>query len=487
MDQQAKAKARQKAERRYVRRILRHSLFAALFIFIGICVYAACYPRIQENRIRSHIASGQYDLAMTAISDLDDEDKALRLENMCRYAMACTEMDAENYEKARDGFLALGEYENAAALAADCAWYQAETCFAAGDLAGAQKMYLLIPDYSGVADRMMEVKYQQAGQYIETDPMMAFSLYQDLGDYKDSAEKISHLALEITGAADLDSAMAQLQDMSQAELTSQLAIVSARDSMRLGAVQAGGWHTVGLLPNGTVVAAGSNTYGQCDVSGFSGVTQIAVGAEHTVVLFADGTVAAVGRNEEGQCDVSSFSGVVQIACADYATFALFADGTVAAAGYLDYTGLDAWRGVTRICAGSYMVSGLYGMGDAYVSHPSAEGDMFTGLIDMGLTTGGAVGLTRSGDVAANFDSFPGWADMAAISVGSRCVLGIDVNGRVMAHFFRAGDAFEVAQIENAVCVSAGSRHSVIMTADGTVYAFGNNEHGQCDVSGWQMN
>ena len=81
MDQQAKAKARQKAERRYVRRILRHSLFAALFIFLGICVYAACYPRTQENRIRGHIASGQYDLAMTAISDLDDEDKAFRLEN----------------------------------------------------------------------------------------------------------------------------------------------------------------------------------------------------------------------------------------------------------------------------------------------------------------------------------------------------------------------------------------------------------------------
>ncbi len=34
------------------------------------------------------------------------------------------------------------------------------------------------------------------------------------------------------------------------------------------AISVGGYHTVGLTSNGTVVAVGDNSYGQCDVSGW---------------------------------------------------------------------------------------------------------------------------------------------------------------------------------------------------------------------------
>ena len=34
-------------------------------------------------------------------------------------------------------------------------------------------------------------------------------------------------------------------------------------------------------------------------------------------------------------------------------------------------------------------------------------------------------------------------------------------------------------------VSAGSWHTVIQKADGTVVAMGYNDAGQCDVSGWK--
>lgn len=34
-------------------------------------------------------------------------------------------------------------------------------------------------------------------------------------------------------------------------------------------------------------------------------------------------------------------------------------------------------------------------------------------------------------------------------------------------------------------ISAGCRHTVGLKSDGTVVAIGNNEYGQCDVSGWR--
>ncbi len=38
---------------------------------------------------------------------------------------------------------------------------------------------------------------------------------------------------------------------------------------------------------------------------------------------------------------------------------------------------------------------------------------------------------------------------------------------------------------NISTIAAGRRHSVGLKSDGTVTAVGDNEYGQCDVSGWR--
>ena len=68
-------------------------------------------------------------------------------------------------------------------------------------------------------------------------------------------------------------------------------------------VAAGWYHTVGLKSDGTVVAVGDNDYLQCDVGGWTDITQVAAGGSHTVGLKSDGTVVAVGRHNRGQCNV----------------------------------------------------------------------------------------------------------------------------------------------------------------------------------------
>ena len=64
---------------------------------------------------------------------------------------------------------------------------------------------------------------------------------------------------------------------------------------------------MGLSSNGTVVAAGDNGSGQCDVGNWTNITQVAAGLYHTVGLSSNGTVVAVGRNDEGQCGVSGWT------------------------------------------------------------------------------------------------------------------------------------------------------------------------------------
>ena len=76
-------------------------------------------------------------------------------------------------------------------------------------------------------------------------------------------------------------------------------------------VSAGNGHTVLLRSDGTVVACGSNRFGQGDIPPLDeGVsyTQISAGGDHTVLLRSDGSVVACGSTRFGQCDIPPFDG-----------------------------------------------------------------------------------------------------------------------------------------------------------------------------------
>ena len=69
---------------------------------------------------------------------------------------------------------------------------------------------------------------------------------------------------------------------------------------------------VGLKSDGTVMAVGSNYFGENDVKDWADIVAVSVGIYHTVGLKSDGTVVAVGNNDYGQCEVNDWSDIVAV-------------------------------------------------------------------------------------------------------------------------------------------------------------------------------
>ena len=125
-------------------------------------------------------------------------------------------------------------------------------------------------------------------------------------------------------------------------------------------VAAGGWHTVGVESDGTVVAVGSNSDGQLDVGGWTNIDQVAAGEYHTVGCKSNNTVVAVGLNISGQCDVGGWTNIVQVAAGGNHTVGRKSNNTVVAVG-LNISGqcdVGGWTNIVQVDAGFKHTVGL---------------------------------------------------------------------------------------------------------------------------------
>ncbi len=115
----------------------------------------------------------------------------------------------------------------------------------------------------------------------------------------------------------------------------------------------GYYHSVFLQDDGTVVAAGSNIFGQCDVDMWTDIVAVYASGHQSIGLKSDGTVVATGDNEFGQCNIDTWTDIVDITTSYFSTTGVKSDGTViSTSGESDYdrtyTYTDEWSGIARI-------------------------------------------------------------------------------------------------------------------------------------------
>lgn len=99
-------------------------------------------------------------------------------------------------------------------------------------------------------------------------------------------------------------------------------------------------HVVGLKSDGTVVAAGKNDHGECDVEGWTDIVDVVASGHYTLGLKADGTVVSTGSNLHGATDVADWTDIVQIDGDTFFSVGRTSKGTLVYAGsfrFLDST------------------------------------------------------------------------------------------------------------------------------------------------------
>ena len=259
-------------------------------------------------------------------------------------------------------------------------------------------------------------------------------------------------------------------------------------------------NTVGLKSDGTVVAVGSSSYGQCNVSDWIDIIQVDGGYEYMVGLKSDGTVVAVGNNAYGQCNVGKWTDITQVVAGRQHTVGLKSDGTVVATGDNTYgqCNVSGWTDIIQIAAGANSWHTVGRRSDGTVV---AAGGNWGGQCDVGgwigiiqVATGGhhTVGLKADGTVVAVGRDNHGetnvgdWTDIVQIAGGCQLTIALKPDGTVVTAGWNDYGQRNVDGWTDIIQVAAGMLHTMGLRSDGSVVAAGGNWGGQCDVEDWML-
>ena len=315
-----------------------------------------------------------------------------------------------------------------------------------------------------------------------------------------------------------------------AELCSQ---VRARIKPVQSIIAAGEHHVIGLKTDGSVLAKGDNSSGQCNVSDWRNIVAVAAGSFHTVGLKATGRVVAIGDNTHGQCNIDDWSDIIYLTAGENFTVGIRSDGTVLAAGsfYSPRIGrevVERLNNLVSVSTGSDFVIGLKANGkvvfDGLRDASYSDTNTWTDIVQVSSQGFNALGLKENGTVVSCGGGksvewkVDNWRDIVAISTGDDYIIGLQADGSVaaagsFAHgererreknvcYYYCGQC-EVSKWGDIVAVAAGGTVSLGLKADGTVVAAGrlgakagrkyhytrsekNYDDYECDVSDWKL-
>lgn len=467
--------------------VITNCAVGAILISALLVVFLLLKPSMDASRARSLAEKGRAVEAIRIVEKLQrtgyNEAKLFKTS----LSVAESLINAEKFDEAREILSSLPKNDQTDSLQTYYNYFFAKSQYKSGQYSAAAQLFYQMPDYRDSLDQyyncrcalavqaFLNGQEHQVQSLLMEVPSVSARVKTVLGDM--TVGQSDEVASRLTEAFSEE----KLRDFEQMVTI----LTAARENMQKGRIAAGFCHTLGLTKSGTVLAAGDNMYGQCNVQSWSNVSQIAAGAYHSVALFKDGTVAAVGDNTQNQLDVSSWTDIVFIAASAYDTVGLKSDGSVVACGmHADL--VSRWRGVTLLTGGAHAMGCLYDKGYMMSTHPGAQMDASVALFDLSVSGGASAGILFDGTLITTFENAPAWTDLVSVELSPAGLFAIDASGKVLSYFYQPADQIEFPIPAEAAEIVSGGTHHVILLKDGRVFAYGDNEFGQLNTASWNL-
>ena len=492
-------KARQLAKKAAQRK--RAVLIVAVIVIILAAAWYITQVFLPAQRYKAAdrlYGEGQYSEAAQAFETLGDYQDSSTRALQARYAYAEKLLTDGDYDAAISAFAALGNYSDAARRIQAAHYAKAESLLAAGNNDGAIAEFEAAGDFEDAAERLQAIHYSKAEALLAAgDYAAAISAFEALGNYSDAAQRVYYTqAQALESAGDLNAAAIKYGFATgYADARERSFDLWAQITDR-ETVSAGSRHTVGLRSNGSVIAVGDNSNGQCNVQDWTDIVAVSVASRHTASLKSDGSVAAVGDNFYNQCNVQDWTDIVAVSAGTHHTIGLKSNGSVIAVGsnYYGQRDVENWTDIVAVTAGTNHTVGLKSDGTviAVGNNDNGQCDVqdWTDIVAVSAGAKHTVGLKSDGTVVAvgnNNDGQCGvqdWTDIVAVTAGNYHTIGLKSDGSVVAVGDNAYGQCDIQDWTDIVAVTAGVRHTVGLKSDGSVVAVGYNAYGQCDIQDW---
>ncbi|MCL2217120.1 MAG: hypothetical protein FWB91_08895 [Defluviitaleaceae bacterium] len=269
------------------------------------------------------------------------------------------------------------------------------------------------------------------------------------------------------------------------------------------------YHSVAVLRNGQVKAAGPNSDGQCNTNTYDwrDIVAVSAGAYFTVGLRADGTVVGIGRNDFGQRDFTGWTDIRSVSAGTRHTVGLRTNGTLLACGQARNGGckVSHWRNIVHAVAGQDCTFGIKKDGRVLVCGDNKNGDLqvshLENVADIAYAAPGRIlallkdgTLARVGKENHMRKRFTHWKNIRQISAAPDYFAGLmeDSTVRLLAYFWQdSGVEAATSHWRDIVAIAAGRYHILGLKSDGKLLAemlhpdISRNK-GQINVASWEM-
>ncbi|NLX70376.1 MAG: hypothetical protein GX024_05690 [Clostridiales bacterium] len=347
-------------------------------------------------------------------------------------------------------------------------------------------------DYKDSKDKLMESRYRAAEAKLDEGFYeQAMQEFSELGSYRDSPERYREarfrwgIALSSKGAY-RDALEQFLLDIEYDGVKDQIRIIYNK-----------------AVKKGEIGVAYDSAVSLRDFEGISrlNLQVIAAGRNHVVALRRDGRVIAAGNNDKGQCNVQDWTDIIAVAAGFEYTVGLRADGTVVATGFNNNGQCDVqgWTDIVEIYAGNTATDTIGVKADGTIvatggpegrNHHEQIPGKSESMIKLCPGWSGIIAVMDTGFVRftgslSDMKGISRWIGIKDAAIGTGHAVGLLVDGTVVTAGRASAGQNDVEDWSNIIAVSASNSNTAGLKADGSVVVAGRNSHGQKDAETWE--